>query len=683
MPDSNPLLQHWILPPWPAIRAEHLLPAINTLIDDQRRIITQVLDTQLENPGWDDLVLSIDEADARIGEFRSILETLSTVRSDDADWLVESAKAHLAINHYRSEKARNRPLFEAYQRLAQSSVAAGFDESRKTVLARVLRKFRQSGIELPTAQQQELARLKLEIGGLEFSFLTHLERWTETWSKRVDDPTLLAGLSPAMKERLALNARQAGHDGWLIRLDQNTCQHILKYAENRALREECCVAYATRASDQGPLAGRFDNGPVLTKLLALRQQKARLLGHENAAQLSLAKSMAGTTTWVRDFLQCQVAQLIPILEQDAKQLAAFARQCGIDRIQPWDEDFLAEQWRQQQFPGALDNLRDYFAFDGTLLRLCLFCERMFGIRIVEQIGANHWHDDVRLLEIREHEQVIGYIYLDPFHRDNAADYAGTFTLRNRRINVEGRPALPIAVLYSNFTPATDGHPCRLELNELRVLFHEFGHCLQHVLTRSPHHALSGILQLGHEAAEFSGQLFEQWCQSREFVLWLGAHFQTGERLSAARVDAALSASQAHSSRQQALLLMGAIIDFELHATHGDGRSVEEVCADVQRTMGHLQLPDSHRFANGFDYMVTQYDASVYAYVWSGVLAQEAFKRFSLDWVFRAQTGRAFRETFFAPGAGRPLLEAVEAFVGRPVAEELCPGRPINRRVISD
>ncbi|UQS14699.1 M3 family metallopeptidase [Pseudomonas sp. HS6] len=670
MSDPNPLLQRWTLPPWPDIRAEHLLPAINSIIADNRQIIAQVIASQIEHPGWDDLVLSIDEADARLGEASSILETLSTVRSDDAAWLVESAKAHLAINQYRSEKSRNRPLYEAYQRLAQSSIAASFDESRKIALTRILRKFRRSGIELATAQQQELARLNREIGGLEYVFLDNLERWAGTWSKRVDDAALLAGLSPALKERLALNAHEAGHDGWLIRLDQNTCNHILKYADNRALREECCVAYMTRASDQGPLAGRFDNGPVLTALLALRQQKAHLLGHENAAQLSLAKNMTGTTAWVSGFLQRQVVQLAPALDQDAKQLAAFALKRGIDRIQPWDEDFLAEQWRQQQFPGVLDNLRDYFPLEGTLRRLCLFCERMFGIRIVERIGGRHWHDDVRLLEISEYEQVIGYIYLNPFHRDNAADFPGASTLRNRRINAEGRPALPIAMLSSNFTPPTDTHPCQLDLDDLRVLFHEFGHCLQHVLTRSPHHTLSGILQLRHESAEFSGQLFEQWCQSREFVLWLGAHFQTGERLSASRVDAALTASQAHASRQKALLLMGAIIDFELHLTHGDGRSVEAVCADVQRTMAHLQLPDGHRFANGFDYMVTQYDASVYAYIWSGVLAQEAFKRFSRDWVFNAQTGRALRETFFAPGAGRPLLEAVKAFVGRPVGEIL-------------
>ncbi|WP_085696516.1 M3 family metallopeptidase [Pseudomonas sp. B26(2017)] len=666
MPDTNPLLQHWILPPWPAIRAEHLLPAVNRIIADNRQIIAQVIASQAEHPGWDDLVVSIDEADARLDEVRSILETLSIVRSDDAVWLVESAKAYLAINQYHAENALNRPLYETYQRLAQSSIAGSFDESRAIALAGILRRFKQSGIELAAQQQQELARLNLEIGGLEFAFLENLERWAEAWSKRVDDIALLAGLSQAMKDRLALTARQAGHDGWLIRLDQNTCQHILKYAENRALRQECYVAYMTRASDRGPLAGRFDNGPVLAGLLALRQQKARLLGHENAAQLSLANNSAGTTAWVSDFLQRQAMHLVPTLAQDAEQLAAFAQQRGIDRVQPWDEDFLAEQWRQQQFPGALENLRDYFPLEGTLRRLFLFCERMFGIRIVEQSGGGRWHANVRLLEVSEHEQVVGYIYLDPFHRENAVDFPGTSTLRNRRINAEGRPALPIALLYSNFTPATASHPCRLEIDDLQVLFHEFGHCLQHVLTRSPHHSLSGILQLGHEAAEFSGKLFEQWCLSREFVLWLGAHFQTGERLSAARVDAALSASQAHSSRQRALLLMGAMIDFELHLTHGDGRSTEEVCTEAQRRLGHLQLPDDHRFANGFDYMVTQYDASVYAYIWSDVLAKEAFKRFSRDWVFNAQTGREFRTTFFSPGAGHPLLDAVEAFIGRPV-----------------
>lgn len=667
MPDPNPLLQHWTLPPWSAIRAEHLLPAINSIIADNRRIIAEVIASQADLPSWDDLVLTVNETDARLTEVNSILETFSMVKSADAQWLVESAKGQLAIAQYRTEKASNRSLYRVFQRLVHSSIAASFDAPRTAALMRILNKFEASGIQLPVEQQQELARLNGEISGLEQVFLHHLERWTGKWSKRIDDVTLLAGVSPAVQERLALAARQAGHDGWLIRLDQNTFHHILKYAENRALRHECFIAYSTRASDQGPLAGQFDNGPILASLLARRQQKARLLGFENFAQMRVAMQMAQDTGAISGFLQRQAALLAPDLEQDAQSLKAFALQRGISQLEAWDQDFLAEQWRQLRFPGALENLSDFFPLDGTLRRLCRFCERMFGIRIVEQTGFERWHEDVRLLEISEHAQVIGYVYLDAYHRQDAADYAGTATLRNRRISAEGRPALPIALLYSNFTPATDAHPCLLELQDLRVLFHEFGHCLQQVLTRSPHHNLSGILQLGHDAAEFSGQLFEQWCQSREFLLWLGAHFQSGELLSEARVDAALAATQAHSSQPAAMLLMGAMLDLELHQSHGDGRTVQQVCADVQRTFAYLLLPAENRFANSFDYIVTDYDARVYAYAWSGVMASEAFKRFAQDGVFNPQTGRDFRETLFSPGASRPLGEAVAAFLGRPVS----------------
>lgn len=667
MPDVNPLLQNWTLPPWSAIRAEHLLPAINSIIADNRRIIAEVIASQADLPSWDDLVLTVNETDARLTEVNAILETFSMVKSADAQWLVESANAQLAIAQYRTEKASNRRLFRIFQRLAHSSIAANFDGPRKAALARIMRKFQVSGIELPTAQQQELARLNSEISGLEQVFLHHLERWIEKWSKRIDDVALLAGVLPAMRERLALAARQAGHDGWLIQLDHNTFQHILKYAENRALRQECLIAYATRTSDLGPLAGQFDNGPILSSLLARRQQKARMLGYENFAQMRLTTEMANDTGTVSGFLQRQVALLTPALEQDAYALNTFALEHGIGQIEAWDQDFLAEQWRQRRFPGALQNLRDFFTLDGTLRRLCVFCEHMFGIRIVEQSGFERWHNDVRLLEISEHAQVIGYIYLDPYHRQNAADYPGTATLRNRRISAEGRPALPIALLYSNFTAPTDAHPCLLEHLDLRVLLHEFGHCLQQVLTRSPHHNLSGILQLGHDAAEFSGQLFEQWCQSREFLLWLGAHFQTGALLSEAQVDASLAATQAYSSHPNAMLLLGAMLDFELHRSHGDGRTVQQIYADVQRAFPHLPMPEETRFANSFDYMVTGYDARVYAYAWSGVLANEAFKRFTADGVFNPQTARDFRETFFSPGAARPLHEAVEAFLGRPVS----------------
>lgn len=670
MPNTNPRLQAWDLPPYSAVRAEHLVPAIETIIADNRQAIIEIIASQSAFPTWDDLVLAVDETDARLDEAMGVIETLGMVKHNGNAWDVASAMCVDAVARYMTEKMSNQALFRAYQRLAQSPIARSFDESRKAVLSKILRSFHFSGIDLPAEQKLQLARLDLHISLLESLFLSHLENATAAWSKHIDDVTQLNGLSRATKDRLALNAQQAGHEGWLIRLDQDTYNRVMTYAEDRALREEYFFAYTTRASDQGPHAGQFDNGPVLEFLLSLRHQKAGLLGYENFAHLALTTEMAESTAQVSGFLRRQVTLATPAVEKDAQALKAFALERGIAEIQPWDREFLADQLRQRLLGSPLNNLRAYFPLDGTLHRLCLFSERMFGIQIVEQKTFSRWHDSVRLFEISELGQVIGHVYLDPFHRVEAADYAWTATRRNRRINAEGRLTLPIAVLHGNFTPGNADHPCLLAHLDLRVLFHEFGHCLQHILTRSPHYTLSGISQLGRDTAEFAGQLFERWCLSGEFLLWLAAHHQTGERLTEQQVEVALATIQSQNSWQTVQLLMGALCDFELHRCQGDGRSVQQVYEDVQREVPHLQLPSYCRFANSFDYMVTGYAASVYAYQWSNVLANEAFKRFHQDWVFNAQTGRAFREAFFSPGDSRSLLSAMEAFLERPIAEDL-------------
>ncbi|MBP5943671.1 MULTISPECIES: M3 family metallopeptidase [unclassified Pseudomonas] len=683
MPDTNPLLQHWTLPPWSAIRAEHLVPAINTIVAENRQIIAQVIASQTEQPNWDDLVVAIDEADARLGEALGVIETLSKVKSADADWLKESALCSLAAGQYIADKTANLELYRTYQRLAQSSVAASFDDQRKASLAKILRAFRLSGLDLPPVQQQELARINREIKALEQRFLSNLERANAAWSKRIDDVTQLRGLPEEMQARLARNARQAGHHGWLLTLDLNTCGQIMRHAQDRALREEYFTAWNNRASDLDPQADKLDNGPVLKELLALRHKKAELSGFENFVQLCLETRIATSAEQVDAFLRQQIASNTPALERDAHALKAFARTLGITDIQAWDEEFLAEQLRVEQSDGATRGLRRYFALDETLRRLCRFCEHLFGITIVEQTTISHWHEDVQLLEISEHGQVIGHIYVDPYRRQGTDDFAWTSVLRVRRINAEGRPALPIIILYSNFPTATPEHPCLLSHINLRVLVHEFGHCLHHVLTRSPNHNLSGISQLGRDSAEFAGELFEHWCMSPEFLVWLAAHYETGERLTHAQVNRALTALTAYTSRTTAMLLMSAMLDLQLHRCYGDGRGIEQVFEDVQREMPQLRMSGLHRFAYGFDYLVTGYEASVYAYKWSGAMATEVFKRFERAGVFDPQTGRDFRETFFAPGDSRSLLIALESFLGQPVDEQFLHPQPVRAPLTSD
>lgn len=680
---TNPLLQRWTLPPWPELRAEHLVPAINTIVAENRLALADILASQAAFPTWDDLVLAVDETDARLTEAANVIATLDLVNDEDPAWMAASAISSTVMHRYRSEKMSNKALFQAYQRLAQSPIARNFDDTRTAVLNKILRTFRLGGIELDTQQQQQLARTNLDISALESLFSTQLQNASAAWTRHFDDVALLNGLSQATQDRLAQEAKQAGKSGWLLRLDQNTYQQVMTHAEDQALRKEYFLAYGTRASDQGPHAGQFDNGPVLELLLSARQRKAKLLSHENSAHLGLATKMAESTAQVSSFLRRQITLTETELVSDAQALKAFALKRGMAKVEAWDREFLIEQFRQDKHSGALKNLRAYFPLDGTLRRLCLFCERMFGIQIVEQKVFDRWHDDVRLFEISEHGRGIGHLYLDPYHRTDDTDYAYTTALRTRRRDAEGQVTQPIAVLCGNFTPGIGDKPCLLMHRDLRVLFHEFGHCLQHVLTRSPHHSLSGISQLGRDSGEFAGQLFEHWCLSRDFLLWLAAHHLTGERLTETRVDAALKAVHTQTSWSTAQLLMSALFDFELHRSHGDGRSAQQVFKDIQREFPLIELPPECRFANGFDYMVTGYEASVYAYKWSGVLASEAFTRFQQDGVFNVQTGMAFREAFFSPGDSRSLLDSLEAFIERPVTAGFFPPPSVVTRQRND
>lgn len=672
MPDTNPLLQQWPLPPWSAVRAEHLLPAVERIVADNLLIIENVIATQVDHPNWDDVVIAIDEADARLAETMAVIEFLTVIRSKDPDWVQQSALSSAVAEQFLGAKARNPALSQTFQRLAGSSIAASFSDSRKASLAKILRGFHMAGAGLANAQSEKLGQLNTEIALMQKLFMSNLKAASAAWSKHIADITLLAGLRPDVQEHLAANARQAGLTGWRLTLEQNTHQQIMTFAQNRALREECYKAYCTRASNHGPDAEHFDNEPVLMVLLFLRHEKARTLGFDNFAQLRLHDRMATDTSQVGAFLRRQIAVNAASLAEETKELQTFAQKQGIEQVEPWDHDFLAEQLRRQRADGALDDLRQYFPLNTVLRSLCRFSEHLLGIRINEDTQRDRFDENVRLFEVSEHGQPIGYVYIDLFRREAGNDFAWSGVLRNRRVNAEGRPALPIASLHSNFTAAAAGHENLLSHQDLRVLLHEFGHCLHHMLTRSPHYNLSGISQLSRDAAEFIGQLFEHWAQSAEFLRWLGIHHKTAERLSETRIKVALSALGAQRSRETAILLMGALFDLELHS--GDGRSIQQVFDDVQREFAHLPIPADCRFANSFDFLATGYEASVYAYKWSGVLASEAFKRFEREGVFNPRTGRDLRETLLS-GDMKSLPEALQAFLGQPINPELFAAMP--------
>jgi oligopeptidase A len=432
---NNPLLQSYDLPPFSAIRAEHVQPAIEQILADNRAAIIEILETQGKQPTWAGLVLAMDELNDRLGAAWSPVSHLNAV-CNSAE-LREAYESCLpALSAYSTELGQNRELFEAFEALANSPEAAGFEVAQKTILEHSLRDFRLSGIDLPAAEQKRYAEVQSKLSELGSRFNNQLLDATQAWTKHVTDESALFGLTDSAKAQMAAAAQAKGLDGFLITLEFPSYYAVMTYAHDRALREEVYAAYCTRASDQGPNAGQNDNGPVMEEILDLRQELAKLLGFGSFSELSLATKMAESSDQVLSFLRDLAKRSKPFAAQDLEQLKAYAAEQGCPDLQSWDSGFYGEKLREQRYSVAQEALRAYFPIDKVLSGLFAIVQRLYGIEIAEQKGFDTWHPDVRLFEIKESGQHVGRFFFDLYARANKRGGAWMDGARDRRRTAE-------------------------------------------------------------------------------------------------------------------------------------------------------------------------------------------------------------------------------------------------------
>ncbi|KRP62059.1 oligopeptidase A [Pseudomonas orientalis] len=662
MSESNPLLLPCDLPPFSAIRAEHLVPAIEQIIADSRNTTATIIASQASFPTWDDLVQAVEALQARLDGFLNIIELLDSLPQGQT-WKLASHRSYERAMQYRAELAANNDLYELHRQLADSPIAALFDPQRQRALHKILRKYHLAGLDLSPENQLRLKALNLQIDEFSQEFLRRVKDSSDAWRKHIQDKVLLSGLPDTALARMEVAARNAGLDGWLLTLCEQSFQEVMNYADHRALRQEMMEAYYSRAVGSGPDAIGTDNELVLTVLLDSRHQKAQLLGYANFAELALVEQMAETADEVTAFLHQQIDQARTTFAHDTQQLQRYAAQRGIDALEPWDYEFFAEKIRQDVAGVSQDAVRNYFPLETVLQRLCTFAKTLFGVELIEQTTVETWHPDVRVFELREYGEPIGHLFIDPYRRVEGGAIGVASGLRSHRMTAEGRPQRPIAVLRSQLPRPTVTQPCLLGHLQLRVLLHEFGHCLQHLLTAAPYRAISGIGQSGHDAAEFFGQVLEQFCFTPSFLSWLSAHVQTGDPLPDDMANHISRFIHTQTSRETASLLLTGLVDFELHRTYGDGRTPREVFTQANAEIGYLQWPDSARPINRFEQPMGSYGAKLYSYTWSGVLARQAFERFERDDLFNPETGKAFRDAFITEGDTGTLLSSLKLFRG--------------------
>lgn len=664
MTANNPLLQDFDLPPYSQIKPEHVEPAVDQILADSRAAIAKLLEQQQANPSWDGLVLALDELGARLGRAWSPVSHLNAVcNSPELRAAYEACLPKLS--EYWTEMGQNKPLFDAYDALAKSPAAEGFDVAQKTILEHALRDFRLSGIDLPVEQQKRYGEIQMRLSELTSKFSNQLLDATQAWTKHITDEARLSGLTDSAKAQMKQAAEAKSLDGWLITLEFPSYYAVMTYADDRALREEVYAAYCTRASDQGPNAGQNDNGPLMSEILDLRQELARLLGFANYSELSLASKMAENTDQVLSFLRDLAVRSKPFAEQDLAELKAFAAEQGLDDLQSWDVGYYSEKLRQQRYSISQEEVRAWFPVDKVLTGLFAIVQKLYGIEINELKDFDTWHPDVRLFEIRENGQHVGRFFFDLYARANKRGGAWMDGARDKRRAADGSLVSPVANLVCNFTPAVGGKPALLTHDEVTTLFHEFGHGLHHLLTRVEHAGASGINGVAWDAVELPSQFMENWCWEPEGLALISGHYETGEALPQAMLDKMLAAKNFQSGLMMVRQLEFSLFDFELHATHGDGRSVLDVIEAIRSEVSVLRPPAYNRFANGFAHIFAGgYAAGYYSYKWAEVLSADAFSKFEEEGVLNPETGRAFREAVLARGGSQAPMVLFVDFRGR-------------------
>ncbi|MBD9677731.1 oligopeptidase A [Pseudomonas sp. PDM18] len=661
---ANPLLQSYDLPPFSSIRPEHVKPAIEQILADNRAAIARILAQQNGTPTWAGLVLSMDELHDRLGKAWSPVSHLNAV-CNSAE-LREAYEGCLPLlSAYWTELGQNRELFKAYESLATSTESKTFDVAQKTILEHALRDFRLSGIDLPADQQQRYAEIQTRLSELGSRFSNQLLDATQAWTKHITDEAALAGLTDSAKAQMQQAAQAKELDGWLISLEFPSYYAVMTYAQDRALREEVYAAYCTRASDQGPNAGQNDNGPVMQEILDLRQELSRLLGFKNFAELSLATKMAETPEQVLHFLRDLAVRSKPFAAQDLEQLKAYAAEQGCPNLSSWDASYFGEKLREARYSVSQEALRAYFPVDKVLSGLFAIVQKLYGIQIRELNDFERWHPDVRLFEIEENGQHVGRFYFDLYARANKRGGAWMDGARDRRRTAGGELQSPVAYLVCNFTPAVGGKPALLTHDEVTTLFHEFGHGLHHLLTRVEHAGASGINGVAWDAVELPSQFMENWCWEPEGLALISGHYETGAPLPQDLLEKMLAAKNFQSGLMMVRQLEFSLFDFELHATHGDGRSVLEVIEAIRDEVAVMRPPAYNRFANSFAHIFAGgYAAGYYSYKWAEVLSADAFSRFEEEGVLNPATGAAFREAILAKGGSQEPMALFVAFRGR-------------------
>ncbi|KAG8371225.1 hypothetical protein BUALT_Bualt13G0065600 [Buddleja alternifolia] len=674
---QNPLLQDFIFPPYDQIKATHICPAIQSLLRQLENDLVELENTV--EPTWPKLVVPLEKMIDRLSVVWGIVNHLNSV-SDSPELRAAIEEIQPKKVEFQLKLRQSKPIYSAFKAIRDSPDWEKLSDARKRIVDLKLKEAVLYGVSLDDSKRELFNEIEQELQKLGQKFEENILDATKKFEKLITDKKEVQGLPLTTLAMAADMAVRKGYEKatadigpWIITLDGPIYRSVLQHACNRTLREEVYCAYVTRASD-GPL----NNTPIIERILELRLEKAKLLGHSNCAEVSLETKMA-TINKAKDLIaKLHNASRGPAI-QDMEDLRDFARGEGAEEakdLNHWDINFWSERLRESKYDLNEEELRPYFSLPKVMDGLFNLTKKLFDVEIEPADGtAPVWNKDVSFYKVKDSSNTpIAYFYFDPYTRPSekrGGAWMDVVVGRSMLSSNNTTPRLPIAHIVCNQTPPTGDKPSLMTIREVEVVFHEFGHALQHMLTKQDEGLVAGSQGIEWDAVEIPSQFMENWCYQRDTMSSLAKHFETGETLPEDVCSRILSGRTFRAGSQLLRQLRYAGVDLELHSSYVPGG--QESIYDVDQRLGKqthaIPLLPEDRFLCSFSHIFAdKYAAGYYSYQWAEVLSADAFSAFEEAGLDNDQSmrdmGYKFRETILALGGGKSPNEVFLEFRGR-------------------
>jgi peptidyl-dipeptidase Dcp len=667
---NNPFFEDWTAPfgapPLDRIRPEHFAPAYDRALAEHSAEIAAIAENRA-SPSFDNMVLALEKSGKLLTRMEGVFGNLTSAATNEALQAIELEMAPRLSAHW-SAITLHPVLFARLDDLYQKRDGLGLDAESLRVLERYHLDFVRAGAQLKSQGRERLAAIGQRLAVLGTQFCQNVLGEEESWTLPLGEAQM-AGIPQGVRDAAAATAASLKLDApFAVTLSRSSAEPFLQFADDRAQRELLWRAWTAR----GDNANSRNNTAIITEMLALRAERAALLGYENFAAFKLADSMAGTAQKARALLEevWEPARKRALEERDALQ-ELITRQGANFRLAPWDWRYYAEKLRQEKYDFDAQQLQPYFQLSNLIEAAFFTAQKLFGLSFHERRDIPVYHPDVRVWEVRREGAAIGLFFGDYFARPGKQGGAWMSSFRDQQ-KLDG-DVLPIVTNNSNFSKSD---PCLLSFDDAVTLFHEMGHALHGLLSKVRFPRLSGT-NVARDFVELPSQLFEHWLEEPAVLERFARHYQSGEPIPKPLLEKLLAARNYGQGFATVEFLASAQIDMDFH-TLPPGGDPKAAQADTLARIGMPEEIVPRHSAPHFTHVFggDGYAAGYYAYLWSEVLDADGFKAFEeTKDPFDPATAQRLYRFIYSSGGTRDFAAAYRDFRGRdPRVEALLEGR---------